>query len=390
VSSRTPLTVVVLVCVWAVPPAAVGRDETPSPAERLAVIQKQHTDAEDEYRKAAGALPETEEGQRKADALWKAFDKGQAERFRAAVEIARAEPKSDAAFAALEWVLTIPRAYYLPAGGSAMELMTAHHADNPKVGKAIAWVGYYRPRQGENQEAAAALIDAVAKKNRDRAARGQAFMALAWEAGRKFAAAEYKKASDADRLAAEAEKAFALVEKDYGDCRRLIVKDARTLGEEAKQELHALRHLRVGKVAPEIEGEDLDGKGLRLGDYRGKVVVLVFTGSWCGPCRAMYPQERALVKRHEGKPFALLGVNSDADRDKAKQHVKEEKNDWRCFWNGPQGPRGPIARAWNVRGWPSLFVLDGKGVIRYKDLRGKELDEAVDALLAEMESGKKK
>src|SRR5436309_2133389 len=83
---------------------------------------------------------------------------------------------------------------------------------------------------------------------------------------------------------------------------------------------------------------------------RGKVVVLVFTGSWCGPCVAMYPQERALVEKLKGKPFALLGVNSDKDRKEAKEHMAKEKNTWRSFWNGPDGPAGPIARAWNVRG----------------------------------------
>src|SRR5262249_25579213 len=135
-----------------------------SPADRLAAIKKSHAAAEAEYYKALEALPDTKEGQEKAEQLWKAFDKGQAERFMQAVEIAKAEPKSDAGFAALEWVLTIPRSYELPAGKPALELMAEHHAANPKVGKAVGWVGYFRPHRGENQQAAAAFIDAVAKK----------------------------------------------------------------------------------------------------------------------------------------------------------------------------------------------------------------------------------
>jgi thiol-disulfide isomerase/thioredoxin len=119
------------------------------------------------------------------------------------------------------------------------------------------------------------------------------------------------------------------------------------------------------------------------------VVVLVFTGSWCGPCRAMYPHERELVARLKDKPFALIGVNSDTDRAKAKKHMAEEKNEWRSFWNGEKGPGGPIARAWNVRGWPSIFVLDHKGTIRHKGLHGKQLDEAVDGLLEEQAKEKK-
>ena len=53
-------------------------------------------------------------------------------------------------------------------------------------------------------------------------------------------------------------------------------------------------------------------------------------------------------------------------------------------WNGPDGTRGPISKRWNVTGWPTIYVLDHKGVIRYKGVRGEAMDEAVDTLLAEM------
>ena len=99
----------------------------------------------------------------------------------------------------------------------------------------------------------------------------------------------------------------------------------------------------------------------------------------------MYPHERSLVKRLNGKPFALIGVNSDEDKDKLKKRLAEEKITWRSFWNGPKGIEGPISTAWNVRGWPTLYVLDHKGVIRYKGVLDEQLDKAVDTLLAELE-----
>ncbi len=98
----------------------------------------------------------------------------------------------------------------------------------------------------------------------------------------------------------------------------------------------------------------------------------------------MYPHERSLVKRLEGKPFALLGVNSDADKEELNKAMKEEGITWRSFWNGPQGTGGPISKAWNVTGWPTIYVLDEKGVIRYKNVRGESMDKAVNALLAKM------
>lgn len=99
----------------------------------------------------------------------------------------------------------------------------------------------------------------------------------------------------------------------------------------------------------------------------------------------MYPHERSLVERLKSKPFALIGVNSDEDREKLKKRLLQEKITWRSFWDGPKGPEGPITTAWNVRGHPTVYVLDHKGVIRFKHVREKTLDEAVNLLLAELE-----
>jgi hypothetical protein len=98
----------------------------------------------------------------------------------------------------------------------------------------------------------------------------------------------------------------------------------------------------------------------------------------------MYPHERSLVGKLSDKPFALIGVNSDPDLDKIRETVKEKEITWRSFWNGEEGTRGPISTEWRVTGWPTIYVLDAKGVIRYKNARGKDLDEALTTLLAEM------
>ena len=100
----------------------------------------------------------------------------------------------------------------------------------------------------------------------------------------------------------------------------------------------------------------------------------------------MYPHERSLVKRLEGKPFALLGVNSDT-KDRVRQAMKKENITWRSWWDGGS-TEGPIAKAWNVSGWPTIYVLDAKGVIRYKNVRENEMDKAVDKLLTELEDTK--
>jgi hypothetical protein len=103
----------------------------------------------------------------------------------------------------------------------------------------------------------------------------------------------------------------------------------------------------------------------------------------------MYPHERSLVEKMKDKPFALIGVNSDINKEKLKKRMEEEKITWRSFWNGPQGTNGPIAKTWNVYGWPTIYVLDAKGVIRYKNVRDDAMEKAVEELLKEMEGGKK-
>ena len=100
----------------------------------------------------------------------------------------------------------------------------------------------------------------------------------------------------------------------------------------------------------------------------------------------MYPHERSLVKRMAGKPFALIGVNSD-EKSKLRQVLKKESMTWRSWWDGG-GTSGPIASKWNVHGWPTIYVLDSKGVIRFKGPREEALDKAVDQLLSEMAAGK--
>ena len=106
----------------------------------------------------------------------------------------------------------------------------------------------------------------------------------------------------------------------------------------------------------------------------------------------MYPHERSLVKKMADKPFALVGVNSDKDREALKKVLEEEKITWRSFWNGEKGTRGPISTEWNVHGWPTLYVIDHKGVIRHRWIgapEGDKLDVAIEKLVAEAEKDAK-
>lgn len=91
----------------------------------------------------------------------------------------------------------------------------------------------------------------------------------------------------------------------------------------------------------------------------------------------MYPHERSLVEEWKNEPFALIGVNSDADKEKLRPRLAEERITWRSFWNGPQGTSGPISKAWKVTGWPTVYVIDHEGVIRHKSHGGPEMDKVL-------------
>ncbi len=144
----------------------------------------------------------------------------------------------------------------------------------------------------------------------------------------------------------------------------------------------------VGAVAPEIEANDLDGQPLKLSDARGKVVLLVFWGDWWGPCRAMYTHQRTLLEKYGEQPFEIVGVNSDTQLERLKLVMEHQKIGWRSFWNGPKGPAGPISKTWGVDAWPTICVLDSKGVIRYR-ATGADVDameKTIERLLAELET----
>ncbi len=100
----------------------------------------------------------------------------------------------------------------------------------------------------------------------------------------------------------------------------------------------------------------------------------------------MYPHERSLVERLKDKPFVIIGVNSDKDREALKPVLKEQNITWRSFWNGGS-TGGPISTAWGVQGWPTLYLIDHEGVIRHKwaGSPGEAvLDKAIEELLAKV------
>jgi hypothetical protein len=108
----------------------------------------------------------------------------------------------------------------------------------------------------------------------------------------------------------------------------------------------------------------------------------------------MFPHERSLVTRMQNRPFTLLGVNNDRNPQKLKQDLATHQVNWRSFKNQRPGSSDAISRNWQVTGYPALFLIDHKGVIRQK-WRGNPGDQVLDAAIeklvreAEGEKGKR-
>jgi hypothetical protein len=98
----------------------------------------------------------------------------------------------------------------------------------------------------------------------------------------------------------------------------------------------------------------------------------------------MYPHERSLVKKLSGKPFALLGINSDDNLETLRETIIEEQITWRSWWDEGRTD-GPIQTTWQIQQRPTIHLLDAKGIIRYKNIQPEGLDEAIDKLIAEVQ-----
>lgn len=155
------------------------------------------------------------------------------------------------------------------------------------------------------------------------------------------------------------------------------------LGEMIEERRQYVEHLLPGRVAPNIVGKDLDGVEFSLEDYRGNIVVIVFSGEWCGPCRAEYPYHSFALEHYSDDPVVFLGVNSDTDVETIRRaKARGEAPAYRSWWDGSTG--GPIATAWQVGGWPDIRVLDQEGVIRHTIVGGAGLIITLDEMLAEI------
>jgi thiol-disulfide isomerase/thioredoxin len=112
---------------------------------------------------------------------------------------------------------------------------------------------------------------------------------------------------------------------------------------------------------PALELKDLEGQGHRLGDYRGRVVLLNFWATWCTPCRDEMPSIGELKRKLAGRPFSVLAVNVDEPDSRVRKFLTEVPLDFPVVLD----PGGRTSKAWSVRILPASYVVAPDGRIYY-------------------------
>lgn len=134
-------------------------------------------------------------------------------------------------------------------------------------------------------------------------------------------------------------------------------------------------------AAPEIAFQNPSGKILKLSDLKGKVVLVDFWASWCGPCRAENPNVVKMYEKFKDKGFTIFSVSLDEDATKWKEAIEKDKLSWTNHVSDLMGWKSSVVANYGIEGIPHTVLLDKEGKIIGKNLRGEKLEETLNELL---------
>jgi thiol-disulfide isomerase/thioredoxin len=263
----------------------------------------------------------------------------------------------------VNWLAT--QATNFPEGQSALKMLGTSHTKAEGIALAVKGLEYHP------LEFAEPILKAVREQNPNESEKAAATYALGMQYFRRYEAATDAKA--AEEAKDKALEYFQEVSSKYA--KTLI--EGFPIADQAARTMFELANLSVGSECPEIEGADVEGAAFKLSDFRDKHVMIIFWGGWCHACHGVIPLINEMVTKYQGRPVVFLGVNTDVP-DEARKAFQDYKVNFRNWSDGTTS--GPITSIFNLRNFPTLYLLDGKGKIVLKNTSLEAIKAKLDTL----------
>ena len=151
---------------------------------------------------------------------------------------------------------------------------------------------------------------------------------------------------------------------------------------ELKSNIKSASSFMVGAVAPDFEQNTPEGKSVKLSDFRGKVVLVDFWASWCGPCRKENPNVVRLYNKYKDKGFEVLGVSLDRTKGKWIKAIEKDGLTWTHI-SDLKGWKNAVAKQYGVSSIPHTILLDKDGKILARKIRGRNLAIKLEEIFGE-------